>query len=148
LRFPLTSNTCIEQDIQILKERKMARPPLEFFDTEMISWEPHVVAGKRVDPLLQKILSHDEATGAVTLMVKYPKGFSHPSLTYHTVTEELFILEGRIKMQGREYGKWHYAFRPPGMVHGEMEVLENDTILLLMLSGPLDYNEVMEKAET
>jgi hypothetical protein len=25
--------------------------------------------------------------------------------------------------------------------------LENDTILLLMLSGPLDYNEVVEKAQ-
>ncbi len=125
----------------------MARPPLEFFDTEVTPWEPHVVAGKRIDPLMQKILSYDEATGAVTLMVKYPKGYSHSSLTYHTVTEELFILQGRIKMQGKEYGKWHYAFRPPGMVHGEMEVLENDTILLLMLSGPLDYNEVIEKAE-
>jgi hypothetical protein len=147
LCLPLSFNTRIELDILILKERKMARPPLEFFDTEMTPWEPHVVDGKRVDPLLQKILSYDEATGAVTLMVKYPKGFSHPSLTYHTVTEELFILQGRIKMQGKEYGTWHYAFRPPGMVHGEMEVLENDTILLLMLSGPLDYNEVVETTE-
>jgi hypothetical protein len=125
----------------------MARLPLEFFDTETISWEPHVVAGKRIDPLLQKILSYDEETGAVTFMVKYPEGYSHSSLTYHTVTEELFILQGRIRMEGREYGKWHYAFRPPGMVHGEMEVLENDTILLIMLSGPLDYNEVIEKPE-
>jgi len=27
-----------------------------------------------------------------------------------------------------------------------MEVLEDDTILLMMLSGPLDYNEVDERA--
>jgi hypothetical protein len=123
----------------------MARPPIEFFDTEKISWEPHVVGGKRVDPLLQKILSYDEATGAVTLMVKYPKGYSHASLTYHTVTEELFILQGRIKMQGNEYGAWYYAYRPPAMIHGEMEVLEDNTILLIMLSGPLDYHDVTEK---
>jgi hypothetical protein len=128
-------------------EGKMARPALEFFDTEKVPWEPHVVGGQRMDPLLQKILSYDDATGAVTLMVRYPKGFSHASLTYHTVTEELFIIQGRIKMQGKEYGKGYYAFRPPGMVHGEMEVLEDDTILLMMLSGPLDYNAVDERAK-
>lgn len=122
----------------------MARPSLEFFDTEKIPWEPHVVGGKRVDPLLQKILSYDEETGAVTLMVKYPKGFTHPFLTYHTVTEELFILKGRIKMEGKEYAEGYYAFRPPGMIHGQMEVME-ETILLIMLSGPLDYNDVDEK---
>ena len=120
----------------------MTRPALEFFDTEKMPWEPHRVGGKRIDPLEQKILSYDEETGAVTLMVKYPEGFTHPSLTYHTVTEELFILQGRIKMQGHEYRTGYYSYRPPGMVHGEMEVLEDDTILLIMLSGPLDYNEV------
>jgi len=125
----------------------MARPALEFFDTERIPWEPHVVGGKRMDPLLQKVLSYDEETGAVTLMIKYLKGFPHPFLTYHTVTEELYIVQRRITTQGNEYGKGYYAFRPPGMVHGEMEVLEDDTILLMMLSGPLDYNEVDEKAK-
>lgn len=123
----------------------MARPALEFFDTGKIPWEPHVVGGKRMDPLQQKILSYDEETGAVTLMVKYPKGFRHPSLTYHTVVEELYILKGRIRMEGKEYSEGYYAYRPPGMIHGEMEVLEQDTVLLMMLSGPLDYNEVREE---
>ena len=50
----------------------MARPPLEFFDTEKIPWEPHVVQSKRMDPLMQKVLSYDEETGAITLFVKYP----------------------------------------------------------------------------
>ena len=118
----------------------MARPAIEFFNPEEIPWEPHVVQGKRQGSLLQKILSRDEETGAYTLLVKYPKGFKHPFLTYHTVTEELFIVKGRIKMQGKEYGKGYYAFRPVGMVHGDMEVLE-ETILLIGLSGPLDYNE-------
>lgn len=125
----------------------MARPPLEFFDTGKIPWEPHVVGGKRMDPLQQKILSCDEETGAVTLMVKYPKGFRHPSLTYHTVVEEIYILKGRIRMEGKEYSEGYYAYRPPGMIHGEMEVLDHDTVLLMMLSGPLDYNEVKSKGQ-
>jgi len=120
----------------------MTRPALEFFDTEKIPWEPHVVGGKRMDPLQQKILSYDDRTGAVTLMLKYPKGFRQPSLTYHTVTEELYILKGRIMMEGKEYSEGYYAYRPPGMIHGEMEILDNDTVVLVMLSGPLDYNEV------
>lgn len=125
----------------------MARPALEFFDTGKIPWEPHVVGGKRMDPLQQKILSCDEETGAVTLMVKYPKGFRHPSLTYHTVVEEIYILKGRIRMEGKEYSEGYYAYRPPGMIHGEMEVLDHDTVLLMMLSGPLDYNEVKSKGQ-
>ena len=120
----------------------MARPALEFFDTEKIPWEPHVVAGKGMDPLQQKILSCDEGTGAVTLMVKYPKGFRQPSLTYHTVIEELYILKGRIMMEGKEYSEGYYAYRPPGMIHGAMEILDNDTVVLIMLSGPMDYNKV------
>lgn len=125
----------------------MARPALEFFDTGKIPWEPHVVGGKRMDPLQQKILSYDEETGAVTLMVKYPNGFRHPSLTYHTVVEELYILKGRIRMEGKEYSEGYYAYRPAGMIHGEMDVLDNDTVLLMMLSGPLDYNEVKSKGQ-
>ena len=120
----------------------MTRPALEFFDTEKCPWEPHVVGGKRIDPLQQKILSYDDRTGAVTLMLKYPKGFRQPSLTYHTVTEELYILKGRIMMEGKEYSEGYYAYRPPGMIHGAMEILDNDTVVLVMLSGPLDYNEV------
>lgn len=122
----------------------MARPPLEFFDTEKIPWEPHVVQSKRMDPLMQKVLSYDEETGAITLFVKYPKGYKHPFLTYHTITEELFILKGQIKMEGKEYGEGFYAYRPPGMVHGDMEVLE-ETILMIMFSGPLDYNDPGEE---
>ena len=120
----------------------MTRPALEFFDTEKCPWEPHVVGGKRIDPLQQKILSYDDRTGAVTLMLKYPKGFRQPSLTYHTVNEELYILKGRIMMEDKEYSEGYYAYRPPGMIHGEMEILDNDTVVLVMLSGPLDYNEV------
>jgi len=120
----------------------MTRPALEFFDTEKSLWEPHVVGGKRMDPLQQKILSYDDRTGAVTLLIKYPKGFRQPSLTYHTVIEELYILKGRIIMEGKEYSEGYYAYRPPGMIHGAMEILDNDTVVLVMLSGPLDYNEV------
>jgi hypothetical protein len=123
----------------------MTRPALEFFDTEQMLWEPHVVGGKRMDPLQQKILSYDDETGGVTLMVKYPKGFTHPFLTYHTVTEELYVVKGRLTMEGKEYRQGYYAYRPPGMVHGEMEILDDDTILLIMLSGPLDYNEPKPK---
>ena len=120
----------------------MTRPALEFFDTEKIPWEPHVVGSKRMDPLQQKILSYDERTGAVTLMVKYPKGFRQPSLTYHTVIEELYILKGRMMMEGKEYSEGYYAYRPPGMIHGAMEILDDNTVVLIMLSGPMDYNEV------
>jgi quercetin dioxygenase-like cupin family protein len=124
------------------EDKRMARKALEFFDTGKMPWEPHVVGGKRMDPLQQKILSYDDETGAVTLMVKYPKGYKHPLLTYHTVTEELYVLKGRLTMQGNEYSQGYYAYRPPGMVHGEMEILDDDTVLLIMLSGPLDYHEV------
>jgi len=37
-----------------------------------------------------------------------------------------------------------YKRQPPGMVHGDMEVLE-ETILMIMFSGPLDYNDPGEE---
>lgn len=124
----------------------MVRPALEFFDPKQLSWQPHFVEGRLVKSLKEKVLSRDEETGAMTLMIKYPKGFRHPVLTSHTVTEEIYIVKGRISMEGVEYGQGYYAFRPVGMIHGEMEVLE-ETVLLIMLSGPLDYNSVEAKEQ-
>jgi len=121
----------------------MARPALEFFNPEEISWDPYVVQGKDMDSVLIKYLSLDEETGANTHLVKYPKGFKDPSLNYHPVTEEIFIVRGRIRMEGKEYGKGYYAFRPVGMVHGDWEVLE-ETILLISLSGPVEYIETQK----
>jgi hypothetical protein len=50
-------------------------------------------------------------------------------------------------MEGKEYSEGYYAYRPPGMIHGAMEILDNDTVVLVMLSGPLDYNEVKPKQQ-
>ena len=118
----------------------MSRPALEFFNPDDLSWEPYIVEGENLESVLCKVLSKDKESGAITLLVKYPKGFKMPSLSYHSVTEEIFIVKGRITMEGKEYRKGYYAFRPVGMLHGDMDVLE-ETILLIGYSGPPDYNE-------
>ena len=123
----------------------MTRPALEFFNTEEIAWEPYVVQGKVIDSVLMKILSFDKETGASTILIKYPKGFKDTTWYYHNVTEEIFVIKGCSKMYGKEIsGEGYYAYRPVGMVHGDMEVLE-ETIILVILSGPMDYNEPNKK---
>jgi len=116
----------------------MSRMPMEFFNPEDIPWEPYIIKGEDLNSVLCKVLSKDEETGAITLLIKYPKGFKMPALSCHTVTEEIFIVKGRITMEGKKYSKGYYAFRPVGMIHGDMDVLE-ETILLILYSGPADY---------
>jgi hypothetical protein len=106
----------------------MAKPELEFFDTEILPWKPiNGSPGK-----YEKILSKDPETGSFTRLIlvqpdldAYIRNISSPPGEPHChedMWEEVYIIRGTdIDMKNRKtYRSGYYACRPPGMKHGPM----------------------------
>ena len=94
----------------------MAKPELEFHDTELIPWVPVEGQGPGV---YEKILSRDPADGSFTRLIRTEPGVTKPVLV-HDHWEEVYILEGTITdlSLNKTFKAGYYACRPPGMKHG------------------------------
>ncbi len=109
----------------------MAKPELEFFNTELIPWEP--IEGSPGQ--YEKILSIDPETGSHTrLLLSEPdldrlitdKGESFgKALSHNDMWEEVFVISGtgfgtnaNKTFANKTYRSGYYACRPPGMKHG------------------------------
>lgn len=105
----------------------MAKPEMEFFDTELIPWKPVEGAPPGV---YEKILSIDPEMGSYTrLLMSSPDMhayISHPEaalgkvLRHDDFVEENFIIRGTLidTLNNKTYGPGYYACRPVGMEHG------------------------------
>ena len=104
----------------------MAKPEMEFFDTELIPWKPvEGVAGA-----YEKILSMDPDTGSYTRLImsapdihayiKHPDTPPGKTLIHNDFLEENFIIRGTLVdvVNNKTYKAGYYACRPLGMKHG------------------------------
>lgn len=98
----------------------MAKPELEFFDVENISWEP--VEGS--PGIYERIVSKDPETGSYTRVLRFEPGVITSEILVHDFWEEVFILKGGLMdlTSQRTFTDGMYACRPPGMKHGPYSV--------------------------
>ena len=104
----------------------MAKPELDFFDTELIPWKP--IEGSPGQ--CEKILSKDPETGSFTrLIMSMPdlhfsiqdyKSSKGKLLCHEDHWEEVFIFKGTLidTTLNQTFKTGSYACRPPGMKHG------------------------------
>jgi hypothetical protein len=99
----------------------MAKPELEFFDSETVPWRAVPDEGG----VSQRVLAEDAATGLLTRLVRWDPGVSTSAAgpIAHEYFEEVLVLSGslhdlRLK---QTFGAGYYACRPPGMLHGPWE---------------------------
>lgn len=90
----------------------MARPHIEWIQAQALSWQPGAIAAR--DGADAKILSRDDATGAVTAIIRYPAGFARGA-EWLAADEEFWVLDGAITIDGVEYGEYTYAHLPKDM---------------------------------
>jgi len=109
------------------EEKIVPKPELEFFRPDNIPWQP-VTGSPKVGMggpgVVEKILSRDEKSGAVTKLLKIEAGVETAEQIAHDYWEEVWILEGEITDLGKNqtFTAGMYACRPPGMVHGPYRV--------------------------
>lgn len=96
------------------------RPQIEFIQSQCLPW-------RRIGPGLArpdaeyKLLSRDEQTGACTVLMRYPPGWSREGPEHIVADEEFYVLEGTLRMDDRAYAADCYAFLPAGWTRHRMD---------------------------
>jgi hypothetical protein len=96
----------------------MGKQELEFFDPDLIPWEPEA----DIEGLYSKTLAHDPDTGSYSRLLKFLPGCdtSPAGGQRHPHGEEIWIVSGSIHdlTLDKTFTAGMYACRPPGMAHG------------------------------
>jgi len=110
----------------------VSRAWIEFIQSQFLPWRLGYLSGVR--PGVEcKILSADHETGACSLLVRYPAGWSAPGSAL-TVADELFVLEGGLTIGERAYADHAFAHFPPGFVTGNWAT-QRGAVVLEFFSG-------------
>lgn len=123
----------------------MSRPVIMGINLEEVEWEPaeSLWSETGVDlpsGLEVKVLSVDDQTGASTVLVKAPAGWSTTAPEIHSVLQEGYILEGTYYNGDVKLTAPAYFCLPPGTAHGPAR--SDGHVVLSMLSGTLDITYV------
>lgn len=114
----------------------MPRPFIEFIQVQHLPWRKGLPEGDR--PGVQsRVLSHDQDTGATTLLVRYPPAFGHDTPFTLDVDEELLVLTGDLAIGDRRYDDKSYAHLPAGYARPSMASTAG-AVALTFLSGAAD----------
>lgn len=92
---------------------QMARPHIEFIQSQVLPWQRGLPGGRR-DDVECKILSRDAQTGEASLLVRYPAGWTRAEPHHIDADEEIFVLDGALTINGAAYGKYSYVHMPGG----------------------------------
>lgn len=102
----------------------MAKPELEFFDTEGLPWR--AVDGEV--GVSQRVLAEDADTGSLTRLLRWDPGLNTSAAgpVAHEYFEEVLVLSGSLHdlRLNQTFRVGYYACRPPGMLHGPWESAE------------------------
>jgi hypothetical protein len=112
----------------------MARPQIEFIQSQRLAWTPDPRFGLGRDVEV-KILSEDTETGAASLLVRYPAGWTLPAGA-RGADEEFLILDGELKVGDTVYGYFNYAHWPSGYAAGARASASGATVLTFFSGDP------------
>ncbi len=111
----------------------MSRPFIEFIQQQAVPWQQGLYGGARPDVEV-RMLSLDDETGASSLLLRYPPGWSRSEPEHLLADEELFVLRGELQMNGRAYPQYAYAHLPAGYVR-ETQASPGGAEVLAFFSG-------------
>lgn len=92
------------------------RPHIEFLQAQQLAWRRLPPGAARPDAEY-KYLSRDAATGACSCLIRYPARWERDAGSTPealAATEELYVLDGELEIDGRRLGPDHYARIPAG----------------------------------
>jgi hypothetical protein len=112
----------------------MARPWIEFVQSQLIPWGDHPIGALR--PGAQaKVLSTDDVDGACSLLLRYPAGFAAAAQPL-ACDEELLVLDGELEIAGVRHGNLAYAHLPAGHAAGAWRSARGAVVLAFYSGQP------------
>ena len=115
----------------------MPRQPV-LAELDAIPWQPitdlwpNVPPGPRI-----KLLSQDDETGAITLLLEAPVGWATPQPESHSVVQEDILLEGECVFGETRYRAPAYFCFPAHHVHPAVHT-DTGFTMIVTFSGPFD----------
>lgn len=114
----------------------MSRPHIEFIPSQLIPWRDGLYDDGRPG-VLTRVLSKDDETGACSLVIRYPSGWSRPGPEHLQADEEIFVLEGELSCGEIVYGKHDYAHWPAGYPRTQMSARSGAVVLTFFSTEPV-----------
>jgi hypothetical protein len=110
----------------------MARPHIEFIQSQGLPWTSGAPFGLG-EGVSVKRLSEDGLSGASSLLIRYPQGWSAPAAA-KGADEEILVLDGVLEVGDRRLGHLGYAHWPAGFQAGARSAA-TDSVVLTFFSG-------------
>lgn len=108
-----------------------------FIHERALTWRPFEIHGIP-SGIEVKLLSRDAWTGAVSMLARYPAGWGREQTGYHMSDEEVFILEGDLKIGQKTLTERCYTYIPAGLAHGPVSTNQG-CVALQFFSGEPDF---------
>ncbi|MEK9946959.1 MAG: DUF4437 domain-containing protein [Alphaproteobacteria bacterium] len=91
----------------------MARPLTEFIQSQWLPWQPEPL-WPHLAGVSHRVLSRDEASDAVTALLRFPPGWVANAAPACTLHEELYALDGAVSVNSVFFPADYYGFLPAG----------------------------------
>jgi hypothetical protein len=121
----------------------MGRPFTEFVHEQLLPWRDGCYGGARPE-LSSRVLSLDEGSGASSLLLRYPPGWTRSDPEVVTADEEIFVLEGSLTIGARTYSPRTYAFLPAGHLRESASSPTGALVLTFFSSEPRSVRDPSE----
>ena len=122
------------------------RPHIEFIQQQSLPWRSGIVP---VDGVVTRILSRDEASGAVTMINRYPADTAIEQAYALDIDKEFIVLRGELRINEVSYTKGDYAYMPAGFERRKTIVPEAcDVLTFYEGSTDLPPGELVERIRT
>lgn len=132
----------------------MPRSHTEFLRSDSVPWELIPSDAPRAG-CERRLLSEDPDTGACSLLMRYPPGWSVTSPLCLSSDEEVFVLDGDLATGAASLTAGDYAYWPAGYPRGPTSSVRGCTMLTFFESAPrvgegMDYDrgELVERLPT
>ena len=107
----------------------MAEPQDSLVSSAGAEWIPGRIAGISV-----KVLRNDKASGESSSLVRFAPGAAIPAHD-HPGGEEVFVLEGDVRIGRHRMKAGDYLYTPPGVIHAASS--EGGCVFLVTLPKPV-----------
>ncbi len=113
----------------------MTRPHIEFIQAQPLPWKRGLYGGSR-PKVRWKALSMDKESGESSVVIKYPAGWKRTKKEHLLVDEEIFVLEGSIRIAGIDYDEHCYAYLPAGYERPRQSSKDGAVVLTFFSGKP------------
>ncbi|MEM7444210.1 MAG: DUF4437 domain-containing protein [Pseudomonadota bacterium] len=113
----------------------MARPRIEFIQAQVLPWQDRPLADLRPGADV-RILSEDTESGACSLLVRYPAGWSRETDGYLNADEEFLVLDGDLTVGKCDYSYLGYGHLPAGLPRRKIATKSGAVVLTFFSARP------------